>query len=150
METRIQTSYAKDLDLQQAWKLVGEMLSLAIDHQIFSQDNLNIYVFKDIKQLAFFLIFILFLSGGISGAYWYAKQPPKLTEDYNMPSCNSVRLNQMGRWNLQTPLKRLRSDLFDYLDSEYASSSFGFKVQVEQKNMPLISKIPRQRILLTR
>src|SRR5580765_2812025 len=33
----------------------------------FFQENLNIYLFKDIKQLAFFLTVVIFVSGGIGG-----------------------------------------------------------------------------------
>src|SRR5690349_14088132 len=50
----------------------------------FFQDTLNIYLFRDINQLALFLTFVVFVSGSIGGAYWYSKQPKKMTGNYNI------------------------------------------------------------------
>ena len=104
----------------------------------FFQENLNIYVFRDIQQLALFLIFILFLSGGIAGAYWYSMQPPRLTGNYNIAIAQFGEIQPDGTIKPSDTAEIIRRTLFNYLDSEYGSSGFGFNVQVEQKNMPLI------------
>ena len=50
----------------------------------FFQDTLNIYVFKDVKQLALFLGFLLVVAGSLAGAYWYSKQPKPMSGNYNI------------------------------------------------------------------
>lgn len=104
----------------------------------FFQDNLNIYVFKDVKQLALFLTFIIFVSGGIGGAYWYSKQPQKMTGNYNIAIAQFGEMQADGNIKPSARAVQISNTLFNFLDSEYQASGLNLEVQMTHKNMPLI------------
>src|SRR6266498_3924030 len=48
----------------------------------FLQKTLNVYLFKDLKQLAFFLGVVILVVSGISGGIWYSRQPRVMDGDF--------------------------------------------------------------------
>src|SRR5258706_886867 len=105
----------------------------------FFQENLNIYFFKDVKQLAFFLIFLIIILGSIAGSYWYSKQPKKMTGSYNIAIAQFGEIQANGV-NSSSTAEKISSTLFNFLDSEYRASGLGLTVQVEHENIPLINE----------
>jgi tetratricopeptide (TPR) repeat protein len=104
----------------------------------FFQENLNIYVFKDIQQLALFLGFLILISGAIGGGYWYSIQPKKMTGNYNIAIAQFGEIQADGTIQPSQYAARIRSRLFNFLDGEYKISGLGLNVQVANANMPLI------------
>jgi tetratricopeptide (TPR) repeat protein len=104
----------------------------------FFQENLNIYVFKDIQQLALFLGVVIFIAGATGGGYWYSKQPKKMTGDYNIAIAQFGEIQADGTIQPSQSAARIRSRLFNFLDGEYKTSGLGLNVQVTNVNMPLI------------
>src|SRR5215212_2061892 len=104
----------------------------------FFQDTLNIYLFRDIKQLALFLTFVVFASVSMGGAYWYSKQPTKMTGNYNIAIAQFGETQADGQITPSARAEKISSTLFNFLDSEYQASGLGVDVQVGHKNMPLI------------
>jgi tetratricopeptide (TPR) repeat protein len=104
----------------------------------FFQDTLNIYLFRDIKQLALFLTFVVFASGSLGGAYWYSKQPKKMTGNYNIAIAQFGEIQADGKIKPSAKAEKISNTLFTFLDSEYRASGLGLDVQVAHKNMPLI------------
>jgi tetratricopeptide (TPR) repeat protein len=87
----------------------------------FFQDSLNIYVFRDVRQLVVFLGFLILVSGTIGSTYWYSIQPQKMTGDYN------IAFAQFG-------------EIFDNLEAEYKQDVLGLHIEVAKSNMPLITQ----------
>lgn len=116
----------------------------------FFQDSLNIYLFKDIKQLALFLAFLLFLSAAISGAYWYSKQPQKMTGNFNIAVAQFGEIQEDGSVVPSAKAQTIRNMLFNFMDSEYRASGLGLTVQVTQKNMPYIAEVAEAEKLVKR
>jgi tetratricopeptide (TPR) repeat protein len=106
----------------------------------FFQKNLNVYIFKDIKQLALFLIVILLVSGGIAGGIWYSRQPKKMTGSFNIVVAQFGEIQPDGTIKPSVHAEKISSTLFGFLDSEYQASGLGMDVQVSHKNMPLIQE----------
>lgn len=104
----------------------------------FFQDNLNIYIFRDSKQLALFLAFLLLLSGALAGAYWYSRQPKLMTGNYNVAIAQFGEIQADGSIKPSGTAEQISNDLFNFLDSEYQASGLGLDVEVAHKNMPLI------------
>jgi tetratricopeptide (TPR) repeat protein len=104
----------------------------------FFQENLNIYVFKDIQQLALFLGFVILVSGAIGGGYWYSVQPKKMTGSYNIAIAQFGEIQDDGKIKPSQYAASIRSRLFNFLDGEYKISGLGLNVQVANANMPLI------------
>lgn len=105
----------------------------------FFQESLNIYVFKDVRQLVVFLGFLILVSGTIGGTYWYSIQPKKLTGDYNIAIAQFGEIQEEGKIKPSQNAEKIRMKLFRGLQSEYDGSVLGFSVQVENKNMPLVT-----------
>ncbi|HSL43710.1 MAG TPA: hypothetical protein VK897_09780 [Anaerolineales bacterium] len=104
----------------------------------FFQKNLNIYLFRDVQQLALFLGFLIVVSGTMGGAYWYSIQPKKMTGDYNIAIAQFGEIQEDGRIKSSKNAEKIRSTLFDFLDSEYRAAGLGLTIQVEYENLPLI------------
>jgi len=104
----------------------------------FFQDSLNIYLFRDIKQLVLFLIFVVLVSGGIGSSYWYLKQPKRMTGNYNIAIAQFGEIQADGAIRPSAEAEKISNTLFTFLDSEYQASGLGLDVQVAHKNMPLI------------
>jgi len=104
----------------------------------FFQDSLNIYLFRDIKQLGLFLAFVTLVSGAIGGAYWYSKQPQTMTGNYNIAIAQFGEIQADGKIKPSSKAEKISSTLFTFLDSEYQAAGLGLDVQVAHKNMPLI------------
>ena len=102
----------------------------------FFQENLNIYVFKDIKQLAFFLTVVIFVSGGIGGGIWYSKQPQKMNGDFNIAIAQFGEIRDDGKIKPSARAENISNNVLNFLDSEYKSANL--KVMVSHKNIPLI------------
>lgn len=104
----------------------------------FIQDNLNVYLFKDIKQLAFFLSVIIVVSAGVIGGIWYSKQPQKMIGNFNIVVAQFGEIMEDGSIKPSANAEKISSTLFNFLDSEYRASGLGLTVQIAHKNMPLI------------
>jgi tetratricopeptide (TPR) repeat protein len=104
----------------------------------FFQDTLNIYVFKDVKQLALFLGFLLVVAGSLAGAYWYSKQPKPMSGNYNIAIAQFGEIQADGTIKPSAAAEQISSSLFNFLDTEYRVSGLGLDVQMSHKNMPLI------------
>lgn len=104
----------------------------------FFQESLHLYFFKDLKQLAFFLLFTLLVVSGISSGIWYANQPRKMAGTFNIAVAQFGEISENGEIKPSAHAEKISSTLFNYLDSEYRASGLGLTVQVSHKNMPLI------------
>ena len=106
----------------------------------FFQDSLNIYVFRDVQQLALFLVFLILVSGTIGGAYWYSIQPQKMTGDYNIAFAQFGEIKADGQIEASDRAESIRTALFDNLEGEYTQDVLGLNIEVAKKNMPLITE----------
>lgn len=104
----------------------------------FFQKRLRIYLFKDIKQLAFFLAVVITVSGGIAGGIWYANQPKRMNGDFNIAVARFGEIQADGTVKPSARAEKISSTLFSFLDSEYQATSLGLKVQTAHRNMPLV------------
>jgi tetratricopeptide (TPR) repeat protein len=104
----------------------------------FFQNKLNIYLFKDIKQLAFFMAVVLLVAGGIAASIWYAEQPRVMTGNFNIAVAEFGEIQADGTIKPSSHAEEISSTLFNFLDSEYQASSLGLNIQVAHKNMPLV------------
>src|SRR5688500_12512152 len=95
----------------------------------FFQDNLNIYLFKDVQQLLLFLLFVVVVSATLGGAYWYSKQPKRMTGDYNIAIAQFGEMQPNGIIQPSAKAEQISQLLFDYLDSEYQAAALGLNVQ---------------------
>jgi tetratricopeptide (TPR) repeat protein len=106
----------------------------------FIQDKLNIYLFKDLKQLAFFLAALLLFSGGITVGVWYSRQPKKMVGDYNIAVAQFGEIRADGTIASSSRATKIQETLFNFLDSEYRATNPGLVVQTSYKNIPLITE----------
>jgi tetratricopeptide (TPR) repeat protein len=104
----------------------------------FFQEQLNVYLFKDVKQLAFFLSTVLFVSGAIAGGIWYSNQPMKMTGNFNIAVAQFGEIQTNGEIEPSARAESISGAIFNFLDSEYKSA--GLKVTVSHKNVPLITE----------
>ena len=98
------------------------------------------YVFRDIRQLITFMFIILLIASGITGAYWYSKQPRIMTGNFNIAVAQFGEIKEDGSVEPSAKAQTIRNILFDFMDSEYRASGLGLTVQVAQKNMPFIAE----------
>jgi tetratricopeptide (TPR) repeat protein len=96
------------------------------------------FVFRDTKQLIISIIAFLLVTGGVSGGYWYSKQPEKMTGNFNISVAQFGEIQADGSIKPSANAEKISSTLFNFLDSEYRASGLGLTVQVAHKNMPLI------------
>ena len=106
----------------------------------FIQNKLNIYVFKDIQQLIIFLAVVIVVIAGIAGGVWYYKQPKIMTGNFNIAVAQFGEIREDGSVGPSAKAQKIRSILFDFMDSEYRATGLGLTVQVTQKNMPFIAE----------
>lgn len=104
----------------------------------FFQDSLNIYVFRDVRQLVVFLGFLLLVSGTIGSTYWYSIQPKKMTGDYNIAFAQFGEIQPDGRIESSANAENIRTVIFDNLEAEYKQDVLGLHIEVAKSNMPLI------------
>ncbi len=95
---------------------------------------LNIYIFKDLRQLALFLAAFVVLVGAIGAGVWVSKRPSKMTGNFNIAVAQFLELQPDGSYKPSATAEKIGSNLFDYLDSEYRAS--GLTVQVAHDKMP--------------
>ena len=100
----------------------------------FIQESLNIYLFKDIFQLAMFLSFVVLVFGGVGGAYWYTQQPQKMTGDFNIAVADFTAAGGAD----QDVADALSQHIFRFLDDE-AQLITAQDIQVAHRNIRAIS-----------
>lgn len=94
--------------------------------------------FRDVRQLLVFSALALAVAAGIYGAYWYSAQPRKLQGKFNIAIAQMGEITDAGI--RPTALStQISNSLLNYLDTEFKASDFGLKVDVSNKNMPLIT-----------
>ncbi len=104
----------------------------------FLQKTLNVYLFKDLKQLAFFLGVVILVVSGISGGIWYSRQPRVMDGDFNIAVAQFGEYQPDGTIKPSARAEKISNTLFNFMDGEFQASNFGLKVQTSHKNMPLI------------
>lgn len=102
------------------------------------QDNLNIYLFKDTRQIVYFVTVVFILLSGVIGGIWCSMQPKKMVGDFNIVIASFGEIVEGGDVKHSARAEKISSTLFNFLDSEYRASDLGLTVQTAHKNMPII------------
>jgi tetratricopeptide (TPR) repeat protein len=108
----------------------------SLDHLTIEK---KISPFRDVKQLLVFLSIFLLVAGGIYAAIWYARQPRKLSGDFNIAIAQFGEITDKGikATALSTTIG---NSLLNFLDTEFKSSNLDFAVDVSNQNMPLVTE----------
>lgn len=108
----------------------------------FFQKILNIYLFKDIRQLAFFLAIVILVLAGIVGGYWYSKQPRIMTGDFNIAVSEFTQVGD-SEPKVATIVSQ---QVFRFLDDQAKLITFE-NVQVAHKNIGWITSAEEAKAL---
>ncbi len=127
---------------QSSFKIDGDVkdATIVVGNNNVVTSIIRKYIFKDLRQLILVICSLLLVGGSIAGAYWYSKQPRKMTGNFNVAIAQFGQIQQDGSIAASAQAAKIANTLFNFLDSEYRASDIGLNVQVEHKNIPLITE----------
>ncbi len=87
----------------------------------------HLSVFRDVKQVALFLSFLLAIGTGIGFGAWRLSQPGRMSGDFNIAVAEFSELPEAPDPTLAPIASQM---LFSFLDAEYELGEFGLEIQV--------------------